>query len=234
MMHDLPSFLLRLQQCLTWLRGQAEAVSGLVKALSGLVRQVRAVGGLLFGSRQPNTAAHSYETLWLDLVLDLQDVTGRRAVLTRRQRVRFLARDGAVVRELVWGEGEQLVRYTAHGAQRLRVRREGSKRAVLLDPDQRPALGDQLTITSRRTIRGGFRERTEYCEVVLERPTGRLDVTVIFPARRPPRQACLVPAATEQVLRTLHARYGPDGRAILRCRLRKPDVGTTYSLRWSW
>ena len=38
----------------------------------------------------------------------------------------------------------------------------------------------------------------------------------------------------EQVLRTLCPRYGPDGRAVLRCRLQKPAEGTTYSLRWSW
>jgi hypothetical protein len=105
---------------------------------------------------------------------------------------------------------------------------------VLLDPDRRPARGDRLTISSRRTIRGGFGEREEYCEALLERPTGRLDFTVRFPRSRPPRQAMLVVAATEQVLRTLRRRYGPDGRAVLRCRLLKPAAGTTYSLRWVW
>jgi len=234
MMQDLQSFVLGVQQHLAWLRGQADALNGLVNALAGVVRQLRTASGMLFGPRQRDRPTLSYETLWLDLVLDLEDARGRRAVLTRRQRVRFLSADGAVLRELVWGQGEQLLRYTARGARRMRVRPEGSKRAVLLDPDQRPAVGDQLTITSRRTIRGGFREREEYCEAFLERPTGRLDFTVVFPQTRPPRAAWLVLAATEQVVRTLRCRYGPDGRAVLRCRLHRPTTGTTYSLRWRW
>jgi len=231
---DLQASLWDMQQRLAWLRGQADALHSLVSALASVVRQLRAAGDMLFHPREPDRPALSYETLWLDLVLDLQDARGSRAVLTRTQRVRFLAPDGAVLRELLWGSGEQLLHYSIRGARRLRVRREGSKRAILLDPDQRPARGDELTITSRRTIRGAFREREEYCESFLERPTGRLSFTVLFPRRRPPRAACLVSATTEQVLRTLHCRYGPDGRAVLRCRLHKPATGVTYSLRWSW
>ncbi len=222
------------QARLVWLRSQIDALNGLVDGLAGVVRQLRAVAGWLVGHRQPNRPSLSYETLWLDLVLDLQDARGRRAVLTRRQRVRFLAPDGAVVRELLWGSGEQFVRYTVRGARRMGVRAEGSKRAVLLDPDRRPARGDRLTITSRRAIRGGFSEREEYFEALLERPTGRLDFTVRFPRSRPPRQAMLVLAATEQVLRTLRSHYGLDGRAVLHCRLHKPAMGRTYSLRWTW
>jgi len=41
-------------------------------------------------------------------------------------------------------------------------------------------------------------------------------------------------AVSEQVLRVLLARYGSDGRAVIRCRLRTPAIGTTYSLRWRW
>jgi hypothetical protein len=234
MFRSVESRLAAVPPILAGLRSRAEALNGLLKALVCIVRQLRSLvaQALRRGRLKPPT--RSYETLWLELVLDLEDVQGNRAVLSRCQRVRFLVPDGAVVRELVWGEGEQLVRYSARGARRVGVRPEGSKRAVLLDPDQRPAPGDQLTITSRRTIHGGFRQSNEFCEALLERPTGRLDFTVVFPLRRPPREACLVLAPTEQVLRTLRPRYGPDGRAVLRCRLQKPAVGVTYSLRWAW
>jgi hypothetical protein len=211
-----------------------EALAPLLEAVAHVARELRLIVSALRRRVRPVWPPMPYETLWLELVLDLDDPRGERAVLTRRQGVRFLSQGGAVVRELVWGEGEQLVRYHARGARRLAVRPEGSKRAVLLDPDRRPAVGDRLTIESRRTIRGGFRGRSEYCEAYLERPTGRVDLTIIFPAAHPPTRAQLVRATTETVLRLVPVRYRADGRAVLRCRLRHPDPATTYSLRWSW
>ena len=179
-------------------------------------------------------AAVGYRTLWLTLDLDLLDRQGRRAVLHRSQRVQVDQPDATVVRELVWGEGEQLVRYRARGARRAATRAEGSHAAVLLLPRDQPAAGDRLTITSRRTIRNGFLGRQEYCEAYLERPTGRLEIRVRFPAGRSPRDARLVLGAGETVLRRLHPRYGADGHAVLRCSVRRPQVGAIYSLRWTW
>ena len=210
-----------------------ELVAQLFTAAVDLLRELRSLLTTVVGLRRPRPPV-AYETVSLALQLELQDARGERAVLRRRQRVRFLGDGGAVVRELLWGEGDQLVRYQARGARRIGVRSEGSKRAVLLDPDARPSPGDRLTIESRRTIRSGFRARQEYCEAFLERPTGSLELTVVFPPKRPPTTAQLVQAPSERVLRRLPVRFRADGRAVLRCRLRRPEPGTTYSLRWAW
>ena len=215
------------------LLSRPDALAVLLNAAAALLRELRLAGAVLGGALGRPRPARAYETLWLELVLDLDDPRGERAVLTRRQRIRFHA-GAVVVRELVWGEGEQLARYTAQGARRLAVRPEGSRRAVLLDPDRRPVRGAEVTITSRRTIRDGFRRADEYCEAFLERPTGRVELTVVFPPARPPKRAQLVLATTEAVLRAVPVHYRPDGRAMLRCRLRRPDPAATYSLRWSW
>ena len=229
------------QTILTRVKGQLEALSGLVDAVAGLltrtralVRDVRQAASHLVKGRKPAAPLPPYETLWLDLVLDLQDPRGERAVLTRRQRVRFLSGDAGFLRDLLWGEGQPLARYTAQGARRIAVHLEGSKRAVLLEPEQRSAAGDRLTVSSRRTIRGGFRTPEEYFEAFLERPTGALRFTILFPPSRPPRGARLVLAVGERVLRAVPTRYGPGGRPLLRCRVRKPVTAVTYSLRWEW
>jgi hypothetical protein len=214
--------------------GQPGALPAVLTALPAVLRELRLALATLLDHVGQRPAVEPYETLWLALVLDLLDARGERAVLTRRQGIRLRRPDGAIVRELVWGEGEQLVRYTAAGAHRLGVRIEGSKRAVLLSPEHRPGPGDRLTITSRRTIRSGFRAAEEYCEAFLERPTGRLDLTVRFPVGRPPRDARLVLASTETVLRVLRVRFGPDGRARVHCRLAQPTTAAIYSLRWRW
>ena len=211
-----------------------DALAALLSAVATLVRELRLAGGAILAWLRPRRPAVPYETRAIDRVLDLADPEGRRAVLTRRQRIRPLTAGTLVVRETVWGEGEQLARYAVAGARRLTVLPEGSRRSVLLGPDRRTAVGACATSTSRRTIRGGFLQPEEYCETVLERPTGRVDFTVIFPRGRPPRNARLVLAATETTVRTVPVLYRPDGRAVLRCRLRRPTVAATYSLRWSW
>jgi hypothetical protein len=213
---------------------QPGALTALLNALPAILRELRLAAAALLARLGKRPPAQPYDTLWLELALDLTDTRGERAVLTRRQCLRFHGLDSAVVRELVWGDGDQLVRYTAAGARRLGVRAEGSKRAVLLSPDHRPGPGDRLTITSRRTIRGGFRAAEEYSEAFLERPTGRLTFSIRFPSSRPPKAARLVLAATETTVRRLRPHYGADGRAVLRCQIQHPVVGTAYSLRWSW
>src|SRR3712207_3385467 len=99
--------------------GHPELITDLLTATTNLLRELRLLGAAVaghFGRWAPTVAC---ETLWLDVVLDLTDAQGERAVITRRQRVRVLAPGGVVVRELVWGEGEQCARYTVRGAQRL-------------------------------------------------------------------------------------------------------------------
>jgi hypothetical protein len=211
-----------------------EPLTGALKPVTALWQAVRPlVVAVRKHLRRPGTAG-AYETVWLDLAFDIADPRGERVVLTRRQRVRLLRPGHVTVRELVWGEGEPLVRYQARGAQRVGERFEGSKRAVLLDLDAPSPAGNCVTITSRRTMRRAFLAAEEYCEAFLERPTGRLSFTVRFPATRPPRRARLVAATTEQVLRLVPLRYAADGRPVLRCRIQQPAIGTVYSLRWSW
>lgn len=139
-----------------------------------------------------------------------------------------------VVRDVVWGEGSQLARYYARGARRLLVRSEGSRQAVLLGPTNRPGAGASVMLTSKRVIEDGFLAASEYCEVMVERPTRRLVVTVIFPPGRPPKETRLATMPRGARDQRVAVRYAADGRAYVRWNRLKPSVNCTYSLRWSW
>lgn len=206
---------------------------GVIEALPRLTQQVAKIGAVV-AQVLPRRPTAAYENLFLDLTFDIQDRQGMRAVLRRRQRVRFLVEEPEVVRDLVWGEGEPLAHYRVRGATRLLVRAEGSKRAVLLGLPRRPSRGERVTLASRRVIRGGFREAEEYCETWLERPTRRVTMTVRFPSGRPPREAELVTTPHRQPPRRVPIRYAADGRAYLRWGLIQPPTDRTYRLRWSW
>jgi hypothetical protein len=177
---------------------------------------------------------HSYETLSLDITLDLADRKGRTAHLRREQEVRFLAEEAGVVRDLVWGDGDVLAGYRASGAEMVDVRREGMKQVVWLGLPDRPARGERATVRSTRTIRNGFCGRDEFLETEVERPTERLRVTVTFPESRPPREASVVASPPIVPVRRLRVRYDLGPRPYVQWKANNPRPLTRYRLRWTW
>ena len=174
-----------------------------------------------------------YENALIDLILDIQDLYGRRAVLAKRQRVVCRARD-VVIRDLAWGEGEAIAGYSSRGARRLGVNAEGSKKAVLLVPSHEPEPGRILEIRSRRLIRAGFQETEEYFDTLVERPTRRLALKIVFPRARPPSSARIVSEGHNIRAQTIPVRFGSDGRPFLAWHRQAPEMFRTYSLRWRW
>jgi hypothetical protein len=176
----------------------------------------------------------SYENISLTIRLSICDRRGRRAILERTQRVRFLAEEAGVLRDVVWGDGDALSSYRVYGAQVLAVKREGSKQIVLLGLTHRPARGEVVTVRSERTIVGGMTRREEYLETEVERDTGSLGLAVTFPVGRPPTAAFaessppLAPALPALV------RLRPDGCAWISMRITKPLPLASYRLRWTW
>jgi hypothetical protein len=109
-------------------------LGSLLKALVSLdERAWKRVTGLVSRLFSEPAPATSCENLSLSISLELLDAAGKRAVIKRVQRVRFLTEDAGVVRDVVWGSGSPLAGYSSTGAKRLGVRHEGSKRVVRLD-----------------------------------------------------------------------------------------------------
>src|SRR5215216_6478938 len=101
-----------------------QGASTTVAVGSRLLNEVRVLWKSMEQRLRPGPTV-AYENLLLELVYDIQDRHGMRAILERRQHVRFLADDSDIVRELVWGDGEQMARYDVHGARRMLVRPPG-------------------------------------------------------------------------------------------------------------
>ena len=200
--------------------------------LTRLVQQVRK--GVEIARKLLAIPQTSYENLLLHLTLDIKDSRGSRAILSRRQRVRFLVEESGVVRDLVWGEGNPMARYGVSGARRLDVVAEGSRRVVLLGLASRPRRGEVAEIEARRLIRGGFKGKTGYFEALVERPTRRLSLQVKFPATRAPRLAHLVVSPPGHRARAVAIGYDANGRAFLHWSKSKPLEHRVYSLRWTW
>lgn len=176
----------------------------------------------------------SYENLHLGIELELCDSAGTRAVLRRRQRVRFLTEEAGVVRDVIWGEGKALAGYHVEGAEQLSVRQEGSRKVVLLGLPANPAKGECVTLKTERVIVGGFKPDEGYLEAVVERPTRRIRLAVLFPLGRPPKALRVEAYPPELPARPLAVRMTGSGRAHATWTLNEPKRLVTYRVRWSW
>lgn len=208
-----------------------------IDASMGLLRRLKAVWVELrnmFPLPRKNNTPLDYENDFIEEVLDLHGPRGARAILTKRQRLRFRDVESAIVRDGVWGNGEQFADYTVQGARRVGTKQEGMRTAVLLTIEPRPPDGEPREVRTSRLIRDAFAEQNSFFDLMVERPTGYLSLKILFPKSRPPKAAYLVETPSETTLRRIPVRYTAERRPYLAWRASQPVPLTTYSVRWAW
>jgi hypothetical protein len=177
-----------------------------------------------------------YEVLRYQATLELLDPQGQVAVLHRDQTLRFLQNGVVGLYHQVWGEGDLFADYAVTPGvvgDRFRL---GARHITLISLRQIKNRGDVVRLRIRRKILGGWTRGEEWLETQVNHRTRALQVTVRFPAARPPRQASLMAeaAGTSQELDRRHWRRDLQGRVVLTWRKRHPPIGETYLLRWEW
>lgn len=177
---------------------------------------------------------HSYENLRFDLSLTIHDAVGRGATLRRIQSVRFRTAEAGIVRDVAWGEGEQLADYCVSGADLVGVRNEGPNQVALLDIHRRPATNERAELAIDRFIKDGFLQSREYIEAELERPTKLLRLKVAFPRGCTPRAARIELSPPSRSSVAVPVELGPNGRPELSWSTKHPLQNTRYRLVWSW
>lgn len=185
----------------------------------------------LTGHAEPGT---SYENLSLSIELELCDRKGKKAILRRTQRVRFLAEETGVVRDVFWGNGRALAGYVVDGAERLAVRTEGSKQVVLLGLRTSAAKGESVTVRTERTILGAFERDEGYLETLVERETKRIRLSVLFPSGRQPTEVWLEATPPTINSRRLAVRLTSLDRGVATWGTENPKRLVTYRMRWTW
>lgn len=213
---------------------QIKEMVTLAGSLLSALKQLPALIGQLAASVRDLRSMVSYENVRLEALVDILDNRGHRALVTRTQRVKFLTPDAGVIRELIWGDGETLASYSVEGARLLCIKREGSKQVALLAVDGQANKGAQATVTTRRLIRKALNSHDAYAEMLVERPTRRVALKVLFPLGRPPHKAYLTTLPPDAKQEKVNVRYGASGRPFLAWKKLEPDLYKNYSLRWQW
>jgi hypothetical protein len=176
-----------------------------------------------------------YEVLDYEARLELLDTKGEKAVLHKRQRVRFLQDNIIAYQDKAWGDGEIFADYSAHLASGDRYR-EGHRWRILISCARPKKQGDEEEFRIERTIHRGFTKAVEDYQTEIDHATHRLSVGVVFPNKRPPKAVTLIeqnsthtqPLGADQIVKL------PDGRYQVRWSTDRPRLFEAYILRWEW
>jgi hypothetical protein len=203
--------------------------SDLIEILATLVR---------LGSRILSLKAHEgmYEVLELDARLELQDTKGEKAVLFKRERVRFLQDNIIAYQDKAWGDGEIFADYKCSPGVAVDRYQDGYRYQILISLRETKKRNDIEEFHIERTIRDGFTQNTESLQIDIDHTTRKLSFAIVFPKKRFPKQIALVEKnATRTTLLGPESRLMlPDGRQQFLYTTDKPRLFEGYSLRWEW
>ena len=177
-----------------------------------------------------------YEVLDFDHTLELRDVKGKRAVFRKREKVKLLQDYVASYVDQAWGRGDILADYRCSPGKPVDEYPMGHKRCILISLQGIRRRGETMLISIDRTVRNGFTLKTGWSETVVRHRTHRFRTSVIFPAKRPPRQVTLLEVNQNRTtsLGESHTEVLPDGRHRVFWETQNPKLFETYTLKWTW
>lgn len=177
-----------------------------------------------------------YEVLEYESVLELQDVEGKRATFKKRKRVRYLQNNIIAYQDYGWGDGEQFQGYRANPGVPVDRYKIGYKTYILLSLRGVRNRGDADEFHIQWKIRNGFLKPDGFWETDVSSRTKQMQMSVVFPKSRPPRNIRLV---EHNLRRTKHLETDkitqlPDGRWQATWEVQNPRLYEHYILRWDW
>lgn len=177
-----------------------------------------------------------YEVLDYQVKLEIKDKQGKRALCTKRERVRYLQNNIIAYQDQAWGDGDFLVNYRCTPGKEVDRYQVGYKTLILISLQETKQKGDVDEFIIEREVHNGLLQTNEYYEVEIGHRTRHLLIQIVFPKGRPPRHPVLVERLRQQrqPLSAAHVTQLPNGRWLLWWETNKPRLHEHYLLRWTW
>lgn len=177
-----------------------------------------------------------YQVLDYEARLELMDAKGDKAILYKQERVRFLQNNILAYQDQAWGDGQIFADYQCSPGVMVDRYREGHKYRILISLRQTKNRDDLEEFHIQRTIRNGFRKKTEDFQIEIDHPTRQFAISVIFPRQRTPHLVSLIEKNTTRYLplQAENRHLLPDGREQWVWRTDKARLYEAYILRWEW
>lgn len=177
-----------------------------------------------------------YEVLEHEAILELVDAKGKRAIVHKRQKVRYLQNNIIAYQDQAWGDGEILVDYQCSPGKEADRYRVGHKTNVLISLREVKERGEEDEFNIQWEFRNSFTQSVEEWGTEISHRTKKLKIQVVFPQERRPHQVSLVEhlrQRTRLIARDAIKRL-PNGRYAATWEIDKPRLHEQYSFKWEW
>ena len=177
-----------------------------------------------------------YEFLECESTLELIDPQGTSALLSKRQKVKFLQNHIIAFEDFAWGDGDVMVDYRCSPGVIVDRYQEGDRWNVLISLRETKNKGDIEEFTIERMEIDTFTKDEEWQQIEIRRRTHQLQVNIIFPKERLCQRATLNQRTHSRVT-VLGPEYFhrlPDGRQRLTWETKNARSYDIYTIRWRW
>jgi hypothetical protein len=188
------------------------------------------------GKRILSFQAHEgmYEVLDYETRLELADTKGEKAILHKRERVRFLQNNILAYQDQAWGDGDIFADYQCSPGVAVDRYREGHRWRILVSLRETKQSNDIQEFHIRRTIHQGFKKKVEDLQIEIDHVTRKFSISVVFPRKRFPKQVQLIERTATRTtpLEASHRLTLPDGRQQVTWSTNRPRLFEAYLIRW--
>lgn len=187
----------------------------------------------LMKSRNPKGM---YEVLEYEATLELKDIKGKKALVSKRERVRYLQDNVIAFQDQAWGDGKILQNYRCSPGVAIDMYRSGYKTIILISRREVKMRGDIDEFRIDWGIRQGFLKPTGFWAAEINHTTGNIKMRVIFPRTRPPVKAAVLEKNRQQTTSLGESNFLnlPGGKREIVWENSKPQLFEQYILSWEW
>lgn len=182
------------------------------------------------------TEVGMYEVLHHEATLELKDKQGNRAVLTKRQKVRYLQNHIIAYQDQAWGDGEILLDYQCSPGIEVDRYRPAETTYILISLRDTKSKGDIDDFHIQWVAKNAFSRDREVWATRISHRTKSLKLQLILPSSRPPRKAKITERLSKRVYQLDSAAFVQlaDKKWSVVWETNRVCVNQQYLFDWEW
>jgi len=177
-----------------------------------------------------------YEVLEYESTLELVDRLGKKALVKKREKVKYLQDNIIAYQDQAWGDGKILIDYQCKPGKPVDQYTPGKRTFILISLQEVKQKGDTDEFNIQWGMRNAFTRSKEQWETEIRHKTKNLRINLLFPKDGKPRKIS-VEEGIQQRTQTLDQKTIlnlPNGRWLVRWEKSKPKLYERYILKWEW
>jgi len=177
-----------------------------------------------------------YEVLNYETILEILDAKGKRAILKKKEKVKFTQNNIIAYQDQAWGDGKILLNYKCTPGTPVDRYRSGYKNHILISLREVKNKGDIDEFFIEWGIQDGFLVNNGFWSTEINQRTKQIVIQIIFPKRRPPLRIWILEKNTQRthILDVKGKKQLPDGRWLVNWEKNQPRLYEHYILNWEW